>query len=247
MHVAGVNTYIVGPWAFLRYLPLIGMARAPSRFAIVAMLGMSLLAAFSIEALWRRYRVPRWVGVLTLVTLAVELLPAPRPLYSAAIPDVYRLIVSNGDESGRLLELPTGIRDGTSSVGNFSASSEYFQTMHRRPLVGGYLSRVSPWRKRQNDHAPMLRALFALSEGRQLSPEWIDAARRSREVFLRRSCVRFVIANKSRATSDLRAFAVDVLRLVPVYEDATYALFTIADPPACDPPRSKRDIRRGND
>lgn len=240
VHVAGINTYVIGPWAFLRYLPVIGMARAPSRFAIVAVLGMSLLVAFSIQELYRRYPVPRWLAALLVVTLGMELLPAPRPLYSAAVPNVYRLVVANGDESGRLLELPTGIRDGTSSVGNFNASSEYFQTMHRRPLVDGYLSRVSPRRRRENTRAPMLRALFALSEGRQLSPEEMDAARRSREAFLRRSCVRFVIVNKSRATSDLRAFAVDVMRLIPVYEDATHALFTVDDPPACAPPKVRR-------
>jgi hypothetical protein len=236
VHVAGINTYMVGPWAFLRYVPVIGMARSPSRFAIVAILGMSLLVAFTIDQLFRRYHLPRPLRALAIVALAMELVPAPRPLFSADVPEVYQHVAVNSDEEGRLLELPTGIRDGTSSVGNFNASSEYFQTQHRRPLVGGYLSRISPWRKRQNDRAPMLRALFALSEGRQPPPEWIDAARESRDAFLRRSCVKFVVVNKNRVTSDLQAVAVDLLRLTAVYADAGYALFTPADPPACDPP-----------
>jgi hypothetical protein len=36
VHVAGLNTYLIGPWAILRYVPLIGMARSPSRFVIPA-------------------------------------------------------------------------------------------------------------------------------------------------------------------------------------------------------------------
>jgi hypothetical protein len=32
IHVAGVNTYVPGPWAFLRYVPLVSAARAPARF-----------------------------------------------------------------------------------------------------------------------------------------------------------------------------------------------------------------------
>ena len=33
VHVAGINTYIPGPWAVLRYVPVVGLARSPSRFA----------------------------------------------------------------------------------------------------------------------------------------------------------------------------------------------------------------------
>ena len=41
-----------------------------------------------------------------------------------------------------VLELPFGVRDGTSSHGNFTARSQFFQTYHHKPLIGGYLSRV---------------------------------------------------------------------------------------------------------
>ena len=41
------------------------------------------------------------------------------------------MIASGGDESGRLLELPTGLRDGTSAVGNFSAMSQFYQDVSR--------------------------------------------------------------------------------------------------------------------
>jgi hypothetical protein len=237
IHIAGINTNVIGPWALLRYMPVIGMARSPSRFAIVAVLGMSLLFAFALEELGRRYAaITRKAGVFLGVILAMELLPAPRTLYSAAVPDVYRLVATIGtdDESGRLLELPTGIRDGTSSLGDFNASSEYFQTSHRRPLIGGYLSRVSRWRKAENQRVPMLRVLFALSEGREVSVEWMDEARQSRDAFLRRSCVRFVVVNKHRAPNDLQAFAVEALGLTLVHEDAAYAIFTPVDPPACE-------------
>ena len=246
VHVAGINTYVIGPWALLRYVPVIGMARSPSRFAIVAVLGMSILVAFALEEWRRRYTTPRWAAALLAVLLAAELVPAPRPLYSAAVPDVYRLIATTGDESGRLLELPTGIRDGTSSVGDFNASSAYFQTSHRRPLIGGYLSRVSRWRKAENARAPMLRALFALSEGRELSAERIGAARHSRDAFLRRSCVKFVVVNKRRASNDLQTFAVEALGLTLVHEDAAYVLFTPADQPACDPAPSPARSRFSN-
>jgi hypothetical protein len=132
IHIAGIDTHVIGPWALLRYVPVIGMARSPSRFAVVAVLGMSLLAAFALKELRRRYGAPRWAGALFGGLLAIELLPAPRPLYSAAVPDVYRLIATTGDESGRRWNCPRA----SAMAPRHSATS----TRHRRtfrPVTGG--------------------------------------------------------------------------------------------------------------
>jgi hypothetical protein len=246
VHVAGVNTTLTGPWALLRLVPVIGLVRSPGRFAIVAVLGMSLLFGFALEALLQHRREGRRLGPATLViavglALAAELSPVPRQLYSAAIPPVYRMLGEGTDESGRLLELPTGVRDGTSSLGNFSAVTQYYQTAHRRPVIGGYLSRVSESRRLRYDSVPMLRALFALSEGKTIVPEWRDQAIQSREAFLREACIDFVIVHRTRAPAGLEPFAVEALRLHPTHMDDDYALYTPAERPPCDrPPRPAR-------
>jgi hypothetical protein len=241
IHVAGVNTYVLAPWGLLRFVPVIGMVRSPGRFAIVAVLGMSLLFGFALEALLRgaahwRNAGARALAVAVGVALAVELTPVPRQLYSAAIPDVYGMVAAAGDESGRLLELPTGIRDGTSSIGSFSASTQFYQTRHHRPVIGGYLSRVSKWRKRRNQRIPMLRALFTLSEGKPLREEVRQRAMQSRDAFLRASCVSVVVVHRNRAPADLEQFAVQALRLKLVYGDSGYRVYTPIDPPPCERP-----------
>ncbi len=240
-HVAGFNTQTAAPWALLRYLPVIGLARSPSRFSIVAALGLSLLVAYWMEA---RLRASggrlRWTAWPVACVLAFELWPAPRTLYSAEVPDVYRMIAASDGEEGRVLELPTGIRDGTSSIGNFNASAQFFQTRHNRPLIGGYLSRVSETRKQEGRRAPVLRLLFALSEGKEPeSAEQVTEARSGRERFLARSCVRYVVVDKRRASPELRRVAVDVLALQPMHEDEDYELLVPVAPPACLP-RSPR-------
>ena len=90
----------------------------------------------------------------------------------------------------------------------------------------------------------MLRALSGLSEGRRQSAEALDAARQSREEFLRRSCVRFVVVNKSLTSQELYSVAVDALRLTREYEDPNYIMLTPRDPPACDPPLRRRVLAR---
>ena len=114
--VAGINTHIPGPWALLRYAPLIGLARAPTRFAIVMMLAFAVLFVAALTYVGRTSVVRRrWILSLAGPLLVFELWPVPRPLYSAAIPTIYR-DVEQAPSDVRLLELPFGFRDGTSSI-----------------------------------------------------------------------------------------------------------------------------------
>jgi hypothetical protein len=207
------------------------------------------LFAFSLAALSRRW-IPHWriiIGGLIAVSLAVELTPAPRLLYSADVPDVYRLIAENGDDPGRVLELPTGVRDGTSSLGKFSPQNQYFQTRHHRAMIGGYVSRVSGWRKSENRRSPVLNAIFELSEGRSPSTELLERAREDGPTFLRRTCVRFVVVNKLRASQALQEFAVQALCLLPIHEDERFQLLTPLDPPPCEPRRRRSHRPRIDD
>ncbi|HEU4894154.1 MAG TPA: hypothetical protein VFT47_21505 [Vicinamibacterales bacterium] len=239
MHVAGVNTYVPGPWALLRYVPLVGMARSPSRFTIVVALGLSILFAFAIQELWRgRGSGAHLRGVLLGIVIGLELLPSPRTLHSAAVPRVYHLIrmdPAQPHDSAVLLELPTGLRDDASSVGNFNPASMYFQTTHDLPLIGGYLSRVSASRKRRKARDPMLAALITASEGRPLAPSVAAGARAARDPFLRRSCVRYVVLDTNRAPLGLRDVAVELLQLASVYREGAHELFTPLNPPPCGP------------
>ena len=72
--VAQQLTYIPTPWALLRYLPIIGAARTPTRLTIVVMLGLSMLLAMAVQHLRSRSRHPHLlvaaIGALLLVRAA---------------------------------------------------------------------------------------------------------------------------------------------------------------------------------
>ena len=82
--VAGVNTHVPGPWALLRYVPVVGAARMPTRFAIVAALGIAVLLAGALAALGDPLAAaaPRAGLAPMLLLVGFELWPAPRTLYS---------------------------------------------------------------------------------------------------------------------------------------------------------------------
>ncbi len=234
VHIAGLNTYIPGPWALLRYVPVISMTRMPPRFAIVAALGLSVLFALALVELGRRYpRQRRLLLATAAVLMAVELWAGPRPLYSASIASVYD-IVRDDPRPVRLLELPFGVRDGVTSEGNFSARYQFHQTVHGKRLIGGYLSRVSSRRFKEINRLPTLAGLIALSEGRALTAEQDAALVAGAPHFVERSRLGWVVMHPSRTPPALREFALRAYALeeVAVGDDAVLYRPRLPAPPA---------------
>lgn len=225
VHVAGVNTYVPGPWAVLRFVPVLGLARTPARFSVVMMLAVAVLFAAGLEWFGRTYpRHRRAILAVVALLLVGELLPAPMTLHSAAVPRFYQRVAA-APEDVRVLELPTGIRDGTSSVGNFSARSQYFQTVHEKPLIGGYLSRVAIDRVSDMRRNDMVDALISLSEGGTLSADRQAALIDHGPAFVHEANLGFVIVDRRQASDALIDFAVRAFHLQRVEVDGTFELY----------------------
>ena len=222
--VAGYNTHIPGPWALGRYVPIMSLARSPARFAIVAALGLAVLFAAALQWITKQSGRPRLVMMATALFLVVELCPTPRPLYSAHIPGVYGRIAAD-PRPVRIIELPFGIRDGVSSVGNYSARSQYFQTLHGKRLVGGYLSRVSKRSVDEVRNQPTLEALLTLSEGRVLTVADVARIKERAPRFLSRSNLGYVVIDHQRASQTLISFVVDAWQLEELERDGDTRLY----------------------
>jgi hypothetical protein len=224
--VNGVNTTIPGPWALLRYVPLVNAVRTPTRFAIVAALGLATLLAGALAALGERWPARRrTIGSVALLLLMIELMPAPRTLYSAAYSPLSDIMAAD-PRPGRVLNLPFGVRDGTSSAGNFSARYQFEQTRHGKPLLGGYLSRVSPRRLAgMTRRFPLIASLITMSEGQTLAE---DEARRfvaEAPAFIAGADVGYVIIDEGLVTPQLRWLAISGFNLEPISRDGGMALY----------------------
>jgi hypothetical protein len=231
VHVANINTYIPTPWTWLRYVPVITDARAPSRFAVITAMGCAVLFAQAFGAwLTRAPDRRRLLLAMAAVLMAAELLPAPRTLYSAEIPSIYRTVAADPRPVG-VLELPFGLRDGLSSLGNFTAETQFFQTFHRKAVFGGYLSRISEGRKNRYRRRAVLGALMALSEGQPLTPEQRLRAERGASRFLSLRSLGYVVIDHERASPELTAFAIQLLGLKSVGVSGLRELFVPATVP----------------
>jgi hypothetical protein len=132
------------PYLLLYKLPLLSIMRTPARLTVLTMLALGVLVAFALAALLGRRYIERgrifsfrnavW-GLLLPAIIIFEFLATPFPTVPPGwnVP-IYQKIAA---EPGRfaLLELP--IRP----FGDYMA----YQTIHGKPIVGGYLSRQPPY------------------------------------------------------------------------------------------------------
>src|SRR5687767_14643639 len=220
IYIAGMNTHVPGPWALLRYAPGFGLTRMPSRFTIVALLGFAVLMAGALAALGERWPKRRWmIAAIVGVLLVFELWPAPRTLYSAEISPIYDRIAAD-PRPVRVLVLPFGVRDGVWETGNFRPRSQYNQTRHGKPLIGGYLSRISQKRvDRMRKDYPTLDALIKISEARPLEPVVRSTLDERAEYFLEQANVGYVVIDERFIPADRAAMVIGAFKLREVTRD----------------------------
>lgn len=148
------------PFLALREVPILKTIRVPNRCLMPAMVLLGVLAAQGVRVLLARAaargtaarRSKILLVVLALVT--VDLLAVPYPLQPLQRPAWIDLV--RKAPPGTLLDLPGGHRAR-------GAEDLYLQTLHGRPLVGGYASCVPPGVEARVAAYPLLRTFF---EGR---------------------------------------------------------------------------------
>jgi hypothetical protein len=224
--VFGVNTGMILLQALLPYVPLVDNARVPGRAIVIAYLALAVLAGIAASE-WRR-RSAR--GSLVLAGLAVavivDYLPAPFPLVAMDRPAIYETLRAQ-QEAGAVLELPLGIRHGLGERGAFDDRILFYQTMHQRPVAGGFVARLPEAVVAAYDSDPLLSGLLALSDRRASGnlplPDRQLAADR-----LRALGFAFVVLNRRTAPPALVQYVDRVMPLDLMREEGGRSLFQLA-------------------
>lgn len=136
------RSIIAGPYAlFFDWVPGFKNVRVPARFAVMVMLGLSVMSAWGVLRLMRRRpgaKAAAWAGALAAALIVVEALSVPIPLSPIPVGDKVPPIyadVAKQPESAVLVELPMPARDADEAD---EAGAVYFAGLHRRRIVNGY-------------------------------------------------------------------------------------------------------------
>jgi hypothetical protein len=227
LQVYGLDTGMILPNALGRFLPLVSNARMPGRAVVVVYLVLAVLSAVAIAAARQQSGRRRW-SRLAMALIVVEF--GRGPIGTRALPDAsFYDQLRRRPEQGALLELPLGIRDGDGELGQLDERNLYFQTVHGRPLIGGFVARLPQDVRSSYTSDPLLVTLLQLSAGKppvveSLTPRAVEAS-------LAALSVTFVAVDHQTATAELIRFVAETMSLSLVASDGHVNLYVVVKRP----------------
>jgi len=199
--VAGVNSGLWLPEVLIRFVPIAANARIPGRAMVIVYLALAIVCAIVLSRLSRERAT--LMAIAAIAAVGIDWAAVPFPLYELRPSPVYDEIASA--DSGSVLELPIGLRDGFGEQGTLDHAALYYQTIHGKPIAGGFIARLPPSVKQYYDDQPVFRTLLDLSDGASIDPQHTpDPA--SLRTFLLDHQFRFVVVNTQLAPVALQQF-----------------------------------------
>jgi hypothetical protein len=132
LHVAGKIIWNRAmPYSqLLHVFPFMNLSGVPVRMVVIVIFGASLLSAIGFRELIRNFPRQRIFTFALLAVLLFETLPSPLPAIKIVVPGYVTALVGLPNDGG-VLDLVT----------KSSTLPLYYQTIHGKPITGGYVSR----------------------------------------------------------------------------------------------------------
>lgn len=197
LRVLGENTGLYLPAALLRLLPAASNLRIPGRAMVMVYLSLSVLLAYALSAWSPRRGRGRLPLAAAVVVVIADFAATPPPLLSFQTPAVYRTLA--GLPHGAVLELPMGIRDGFAEYGRLDHRVLVYQATHGKPIVGGFVARMTDTLLQQHLDSPLFGPLLDLSAGTIPDAETLERLRRDGPALLRSHGIRYIVLAEDAA------------------------------------------------
>ena len=181
------------------YLPFFSFTGVPERFDIMLKFSLAIMSAYAVSGIYNRFvgnRIRFGFIALTLLLVVMEYLAIPYVTTKIEVSDFYYEMATDEDVYG-VIDIPSG------------AVTLYLATIHKKPLVGGYVSRPSERALNFLRETPVIKDLMGTGKtGAE------DIAKTAREVFSKYN-IRYVITHSGA----YRDFLEKELGLKIHYED----------------------------
>jgi hypothetical protein len=192
--INGQATGIPGPFVILQNLPFFKGNRYPSRYSVMLMLSLSVLAGFALTRIGHCFgknfrihagarRVTHHASRITYPFLLLipllfllflfEHLSLPLPQSDIRVPAPYQIIAADPDDF-TVLDIPFAWRNGFRITGALTTQfmvGQFYQTTHQKRLLQGNTSRNPEFKFQYFTNAPVLNSLLALETGHPLPTE----------------------------------------------------------------------------
>ena len=215
LQVAGVDRGLPLPYTLFQYVPFLSVARVPDRLSLIVTLCLAILVGIALVALARRFdgrigaRARVAVVAALVAALLLEHLAIPFPLEAVSPSPFYQQLAASG-EPGTVLELPYCKQ---------CSLTNYRQTVHQHPTIGGYISRRLAYPIRES---PLYREL---SSDPDITPA-VGQDLVGRQI-LAYADVRWLVVFRAEAEGDggVERFLARFAEPTPLYQDAEMTVY----------------------
>jgi hypothetical protein len=225
LSVFGADTGLILPQVLIRFVPVVANARIPGRAMVMVYLATAVLLAVAVASMQPARG--RLLSLALSIAVLVDFCAIPLPLYPLDRPPIYERLAAL--PYGAVCELPFGVRDGSGEEGFLDHRTLYYQSIHRKPLVGGFAARLPDRVKQQYHEMPALGSLLRLSAGESSREGEVARDRSLALSVLRQQNIRYFILNKAIASDALIRYATTVLPLRLIMRDGRRELFVLDD------------------
>jgi len=145
INLEGVSVVFPLPFLLLHYTPGLSTLRAPSRFTPIFIFLACIVAAYVINFIFIKISKKRQIILLIglfLIFFIDQFYAIPTKLNQEIPTQIYNYLKDK--PQGTVLEIPFTVRDGFQYIGFVHALQPmYGQAIHGKPIIGGYMARVS--------------------------------------------------------------------------------------------------------
>jgi hypothetical protein len=140
LHVSGKPVLNHLPFEWLNQIPVIGFGRSPSRNALFLMLALAVAIGYGLATVESRRPRFRFITPLLGLLVFVEFLTIPVRLDTrfSYIPAYYYQLRTQEEATAAILDVPIDLYGAQGPAANYML----YQTVHHKPIVGGYISRT---------------------------------------------------------------------------------------------------------
>lgn len=203
LHINGRSTFDLDgllvnvplPFIILHYIPIIKANRVPNRFSAALMLALAVLAGFAAYGLLRRIRQKSLLlagTALLWFLLSFEHLALPLPLTDARVPDFYYTLAAEPGDFA-ILQFPLGWRNSFGVLGAERTQIQYYQSVHKKRMLGGNISRNPPFKFDYFRRLPIFASIADLELYGELTPEQMERDRALAQELLYFFDIRYLI------------------------------------------------------
>ncbi len=209
------------PFHWLSQIFPLSTLRSPDRFNLLVLFSLAFLVGLTINELIKR-RVAFWATLLSLMVMA-EFLIWPLPAWQPPSGSPILETLAQGSSDEAIFDYPAGYDNSKFWL--------YYQTIHKRPIVEGHVSRFNAHTYRFFAFSPLAQALYPPEElasigisapGQAISPPTTDT-------FLEQG-IRYIMHHREYSDEQEAAHLYNILPYAPIYKDDVIELFDLTNP-----------------